>query len=298
MRPNLVRASLRVTFLLVSCLAPGAPAGAATLFGLDVVSSESFLELGADSRLVLDLPDPVGTLAIPLVAQGGAGATQGLRASLAGTLRASLDFDSGGERFTVLTRATRIEALGSGEREPGAQPAGFAVALAPNTLGVAGNLAIRELALSLAASGILEVLSGNVSEFPHFFPPLPLPQPGVDVLVIAGILAADTTFGVADVLPLEGLSFRFSIDPAERPRLERPTADLMRVILPFAGTAVIDATDLGLLLPATVELELRGRIVAQNFAVPEPGPAASIALGLAILGFGRHHRRVKESAHA
>jgi hypothetical protein len=296
MQPDLVRASLRVTFLLVSCLAPGGPAGAATFFDLDVVSSESFLELGSGSRLVLDLPDPVGQVSIPLVAQGGAGATDGLQAALGGVLRASLDF-AGGERFSVVTRATRVEALESGQHAPGALPAGLAVALAPNALGVAGNLAIRELALSLVAAGMLEDLGQNVSEFPSFFPPPQLPQPGVDVLVIAGILDADTTFGVAGALPLEGLSFRFSIDPAERPRLERPAADLLRVILPFAGTAVIDAADLGLLLPATLALELRGRIVAQNFAVPEPGPAASIALGLALLGFGTR-RRVKENTHA
>lgn len=291
-----------VLLALTLGVAPGA-VRAASFFDLTVDSAQSWLELLPGSALVVTAGAPIGTVSAALVSPAGDGSNSGLRAAVSGTVRGRYDTALVFPTFDLVESVTRIGLVESGAFAPGLPgstavpaPAGWAITFGANALGIAGEVALREFALTLSGGGRVSSVGPDAFVFPNPFPPPPLPPPAISFAIAGGFFDLATSFVASDRFSLGESRFAAPIDPANRPGVQLFGPDLARLTLPVRASVVITAADLGSPLPFELRFEVGGQIVAQNFPVPEPGTAALLVGGL--LWFAQRCARAERRNHA
>jgi len=264
----------------------GAARATAIVRDLAIQPDDSTIRVLPTSGIWLDLVAPIGSVFLPFSSQSGGTSTA---THLEGWVRVDELLDYGQPGFQIFADRTAIRPAASGSWQPGlpatpgtAAPAPIAVAWSGTWL--AGRAALRDVAFSGAAGWPADVVTpGERWRWPA--PPFDGPFPHAVEL--------RTQNGVADVdVPLAP-DFRFGLSEKIRAALElsiAQRADIRRfggklqVILPIAISKELGPNDLHTALPVRVQLDLAGRVVAEEVGyAPEPATAAQLVAAAAAL---------------
>lgn len=260
--------------------------------------AQSYLQIDSTSQFVFDLPAPLGTLTMPLVAQTdpstsglvlpGIGLSDGTITALEGGFFLDLILPTqpglvgslnGGEASQL------FEVANSGSWLPGSGaaplPGQLAVEVGFPSLGLSADFVVRDLAFSGFSGGDLNYVSDESWTFPG--QPLFL-FPEISTLVVDGaVWIRGFGFRGAILMPFRGATL---VVPADSGSLTRLGSDDWEISIPFTTSLdVSPAAAFG----GGVELDLSGQIVANT--VPEPGRALGIGIGLAMLVWLADRRR-------
>jgi hypothetical protein len=286
------RASRRaLTLAMWACVLAPAPVRAVENYFL--VPDQSYVQLDAESGFSIELGSStafapfVSQLGIVPGASGlalpGIGASDGLRTSLSGTVRADITstqiaIQRGGTTLLPARSGTWGPGIPSAPATPASAP--LAVAFAAPSLGLTGAAAVRGTAFTLFS---LPSSLTPQSATSWIFGAISL------VSVLGGVIDFDTN--------LAAIGGRGFLDPTQQfvsfggsGLLEDLGGGLRRLTLPFDVTMTLGPSDLGN-LPVGATLALSGRIVAYNQVIPEPSAWVLVALGSIGLGVARRAGR-------
>ncbi len=278
-----------VAWLLLLC-SLGAPASAQVVtreFFID--PAQSFVQIDPTSQFVLALPAPLGTLAVPLVAQTdpsvsglvlpGIGQSDGTSTALAGGFYLTLALPVPGFNGSLAggEASQLFEVMDSGSWLPGDAvgplPGQLAVEAGFPSIGVGAELVLRDLAFGGFDGDELVYVSDNEFTFPA--QPLFL-DPTIRAPAVTGAVWA-RGFGFRGAILVPEGSGAFVV-PANSGTITRFGPDDFQLDIAFA-------TELDVAPSAPfaggVELDLSGRIVART--VPEPRLGLAMGAGLVML---------------
>lgn len=301
-RPLLLLRSIPWILACSFGLALAGPAAAQTRYEFFLDPAQSFLQIEPGSEIVLDLPAPLGSVSLPLVAQSdpatsgnvvpGIGLSDGTRTALQGAfvVDLSLPTEVGFTTSMVPVAAPPLITLvDSGQWLPGNASGPFAGDLAAeigfSSLGlVVGEIVLRDLALVGFEGGEVSFVSADDYTFPA--QPFSL-DPEIGIQIANGsVVFRGLGFDGGVLLREGGLSIAV---PADSGTLTRIGADDWRLAITFTSPLSVELLNPG---PVRAEIDVTTTIVATT--VPEPGPAGGLAAALgalAVIGWRRRGGR-------